>query len=170
MAASLPSFAFRGRTIEVDAPHLAFATAIAGWSAWFCQDAWRAQHDVENLILIVPASAAALVLYAFVAAGCFRAIPRGQVPVPARRPLEPGIGVKIVGTMAMLGAYALAGPLIGFDVATFAYILAMLLFLGERRIVILVLVPVLFCAVVIYSFGTLLATPLPLLFFGGDAS
>lgn len=72
--------------------------------------------------------------------------------------------------MALLAAYAAGGPLIGFDVATFAYLLAMLLFLGERRIVVLVLVPGLFCAIAIYCFGTLLATPLPLLFFSGDGS
>jgi len=40
--------------------------------------------------------------------------------------------------------------------------------LGERCIIVLLVVPVLFCAIAIYCFGTLLATPLPLLFFGGD--
>jgi hypothetical protein len=161
MPASLPTFPFRGRTIAVDVPHLAFATAIAVWCAWFCQDAWRAQRDVENLILIVPAT---------IAAGCFRMVAGPEQRVAPRKPLEPGIGVKIAGTMALLAAYAASGPLIGFDVATLAYILAMLLFLGERRITVLLLVPALFCAVAIYCFGTLLATPLPLLFFSGDAS
>ena len=46
----------------------------------------------------------------------------------------------------------------------------MLLLLGERRILVLVLVPALFCAIVIYCFNTLLATPLPLLLFPGDAA
>lgn len=53
---------------------------------------------------------------------------------------------------------------------SFAYILAMLLFLGERRILVLLLVPALFCAIAIYCFDTILATPLPLLFFAGDTS
>ncbi len=162
MPSSRPTFAFRGRTIEVDVPHLSFATAIAGWCVWFCQDAWRAQRDVENLILIVPVTAAAVLFYAAIAAGCFHAVTDGE----PRARLAPGIGMKIAGTMALLGAYAAAGPLIGFDVATFVYILAMLLFLGERRIPVLVLAPVLFCVIAIWCFGTLLATPLPLLFFG----
>ena len=161
-------------------PHLAFATAIAGWCAWFCFDAWHAQRDVENLILIVPASCAALLLYAVVAAGCLREIAAPDLAASdfaasnraaaARPPLEDGLGGKIMGTMAMLAAYAVAGPMIGFDVASFAYLLAMLLFLGERRIIVLLLVPALFCVIVIYCFGTLLATPLPVLVFGGDAS
>lgn len=170
MAVTLPTFVFRGRTIEVDVPHLAFATAIAGWCVWFCHDAWRAQHDVENLILIVPASAVAVVLYAAIAAGCFRAKARDDAGAVLRPPLERGVGVRIAGTMALLAGYASTGPLIGFDLATFAYVLVMLLFLGERRVVVLLLVPTLFCAIVVYCFGTILATPLPLFFFGNDAS
>ena len=163
------TFLFRGRTIEVDLPHLAFATAIAAWCAWFCQDAWRAQRDVENLILIVPAAAAALLIYAAIAAGCFRRVASAEVQSQPRKPLAPGAGLRIAGTMALLAAYATAGPLIGFDIATFAYILVMLLFLGERRIAVLLLVPILFCAIAIYCFATLLATPLPLFFFGDAA-
>jgi hypothetical protein len=170
MTAPRPNFTLRRRSIEVDVAHLAFATAIAAWCVWFCYDAWSAQRDVENLILIVPASAAAVALYAVVAAGCFRLTRRPEAPAVVRRPLERGPAVKIAGTMALLAAYTVTGPLIGFDVATFAYILAMLLFLGERRILVLLLVPALFCAIAIYCFGTLLATPLPLLFFGSDAS
>lgn len=169
MAASLPTFAYRGRTIEVDVPHLAFATAIAGWCAWFCRDAWHAQPAVENLILIVPAATAAVTLYAVIAAGCFRTVVDREQRTTLRPPLGRGVAIRIAGTMALLAAYAVSGPLVGFDVATFAFIFAMLLFLGERRIFVLLLVPALFCAVAIYCFGTLLATPLPLL-FGGDAS
>ena len=155
---------------QVDVSHFAFATAIAGWSAWFCFDAWHAQPDVENLILIVPGAAAAIAFYAVIAADCVRKV-EGPAPGPAwRRPLERGLAGKIMGTMGLLVAYAVTGPLVGFDVATFTYILAMLLFLGERRAVVLVLIPVIFCAVAIYSFGTILATPLPLFFFGEHGS
>jgi hypothetical protein len=168
-----PRFRFRigSRTIVVDLPHLAFATAIAAWCIWFCQDAWRAQRDVENLIMILPASLLAVVFYAFVAAGSVRIV-SGPTPDAAspRQPLGPGMAWKIAGTMALLAAYVIAAPLIGFDIVSFAYILAMLLFLGERRIFVLLLVPALFCAIAIYCFDTILATPLPLLFFAGDAS
>lgn len=164
-------FTLRGRTVIIDLPHLAFATAIAAWCIWFCQDAWRAQRDVENLIMIVPASLLAVILYLFVAAGCCRIVRQPeQAAASPRQPLRPGMATKIAGTMALLVAYVIAAPLIGFDLVSFAYILAMLLFLGERRILVLLLVPSLFCAIAIYCFDTILATPLPLLFFAGDAS
>jgi hypothetical protein len=146
-----------------DLPHLLFASAIAGWCAWFGYDAWLAQRGVENLILIVPGAVAAISLYAVIAVQCVRAV---DAPAPA----SPGRhgGGKVVGTMALLAAYAVAGPTIGFDISSFVYILAMLLFLGERRILVLLLVPALFCAVVISLFGIVLATPLPLLLFPGE--
>lgn len=171
MASLHPRLMIGGKTLAVDLPHLAFATAIAGWCAWYCQDAWRAQKDVENLIMIVPASAVALILYVVVAAGCFRVVPvEDQSPPPSRRPIDRAITYKIAGTMALLAAYVVCAPLFGFDVASFLYVLAMLLLLGERRIVVLVLVPALFCVAVIYCFNTVLATPLPLLLFPGDGA
>jgi hypothetical protein len=121
--------------------------------------------------MIVPASIAAVAFYIVVAAGCFHLLdPAASTIESPRRPLDRGLGVKIAGTMAMLAAFVVAGPLIGFDVASFAYVLAMLFFLGERRIIVLLLVPAVFCAVAIYRFDTILATPLPLLLVPGDSS
>jgi hypothetical protein len=168
MALSHPVISLGGSKIAVDVPHLAFVTAIVAWCVWFCRDAWLAQADVENLIMIVPASAAAGILYVFVAAGCFKAVgPTDRFE--SRRPLKSGVGVKIAGTMALLAALVVAGPLIGFDLASFVYILATMLLLGERRIIALLLVPALFCIVVIYCFDTILPIPLPLL-FGADGA
>ena len=170
MASSQPRLTIGGRTIAIDLPHLAFATAIAAWCVWLCQDAWRAQKDVENLIMIVPASAMALILYIVVAAACFHIVSvEDQNPATHRQPLSREIAAKIAGTMVLLAAYVVCAPLFGFDVASFIYILAMLLLLGERRILVLVLLPALFCVIVIYCFNTLLATSLPLLLFPGDA-
>ena len=77
--------------------------------------------------------------------------------------------MKIAGTMALLAALVVAGPLVGFDVASFVYILGTLLLLGERRIAVLLLVPAVFCIVVVYCFNTILPIPLPLLFLAGAA-
>jgi hypothetical protein len=142
-----------------------FATGLMGWIAWFCRDAWLSDNAIENLILIVPASAVALLLYLFVAAGCFKPV-ETATPASPRTLIAPGLAWKIGGSMVLLAGFAVAGPLIGFDVASFVYLLAMLLLLGERRIWVLVLAPLIFSALAIYCFGTLLATPLPMLFFG----
>ena len=71
MAWPHPVISLGGSKIAVDVPHLAFVSAITGWCAWFCRDAWLSQADVENLIMIVPAAVAAGILYVFVAAGAF---------------------------------------------------------------------------------------------------
>jgi len=168
MALSHPVISLGGSKIAVDVPHLAFVTAIVAWCVWFCRDAWLAQADVENLIMIVPAAVAAGILYVFVAGSCFSVVGHTD-KFETRRSLERGVGLKIAGTMALLAALVIAGPLIGFDIASFAYILATLLLLGERRIAALLLIPALFCIVVIYCFDTILPIPLPLFFAAGGA-
>src|SRR5690242_18693681 len=85
MFTARPILKFAGRRVAVDAPHLVFATGIAAWSGWFCWDAWRSNPGVENLILIVPVSAAAILLYLFVAAGCFHRVDEAEEP--GARPL-----------------------------------------------------------------------------------
>jgi len=161
MAATQPIFEFSGRRIAIDLPHLAFATTIAGWCAWFLRDAWLSASDVENLILIAPAAIAAIILYGFVAAGCFHRVTGDAKPAPLRAPLTAGIAIKIAGAMGLLA---------GFDIASFVYLFAMMFFLGERRILVLLLVPLIFCIAAIYCFNAILSTPLPLFFFSGDAS
>jgi hypothetical protein len=167
MSAANPIIAVKGRKVAIDLPHLAFATAIAGWVAWFCRDAWLSQPDVENMILILPASIFALTTYLFVVASCFKVVADGE-PAAGRAPIAKGVAIKIAGSMILLGGYVVAGPMLGFDISSFVYMLAMMAFLGERRIIPLLVIPLMFCAVVIYGFNILLSTPLPLFFFHPD--
>jgi hypothetical protein len=146
---------------KVDWPVLAFATALAGWAAWFGWDAWRAAADVENLILILPAVVAALLIYLVVAARCFHPVESSA----ERRPIDRKTAVRILGSMALLAGLVTIGPLTGFDLAAFGYMLAMLLLLGERRPLVLLAAPVLFTALIVFGFNKILATPLPMVFF-----
>ena len=66
--------------------------------------------------------------------------------------------------MALLGLYVATMTFVGFDVATFAYVLAELLLLGERRVWLLVVLPAVFVAVAITAFSVVLSNPIPLLF------
>jgi hypothetical protein len=168
MASSRPILELAGRKIAVDLPHFVFASVIAAWSVWFCRDAWRASPDVENLILIVPVTAVAVTLYFFVCAGCFQFLNAGTETESAREPLGNGMGVKVAGSMVLLVTFVVAGPLIGFDIASFLYLMAVMAFLGERRVVVLLGAPLFFSVVAIYCFGTLLSTPLPLFFSRGE--
>lgn len=165
-----PIVIFAGRKFAVDLPHLAFATGLAGWVAWYCWDAWHANSDVENMILILPVSAAAVLLYVFVIAGSCRRVDQAEkISGSISESLTTRTAIRILGSMVLLAGFVLSGPWIGFDVATFVYMLFMMVFLGERRIPILLLVPLLFTAAVIYAFGTLLSTPLPVLILRGQS-
>lgn len=153
----------------VDIPNIVFATALAGWVAWYCWDAWHANAAMENVILILPVSALGILLYFFVVAGCIKRISMDEKRcASSREPMSRGMAIKIVGSMAMLAALVLAGPMIGFDIASFVYMLGMMAFLGERRILVLLFFPLIFSIVVIYCFGTLLSTPLPVLILRGQ--
>ena len=144
MSSTCPIVTLGGRKIAVDVPHLIFATLLAGWTAWYCWDASSASATVENLILILPISVAAVVLYFFVAAGCFhRVAAAGEPHTFGHKALAGGMVVKVVGSMALLAGFVTAGPRIGFDITSFAYVLGMMAFLGERRIWVLLLVPAL---------------------------
>src|SRR5487761_2255360 len=116
-----------GGKVAVDLPNIVFATALAGWVAWYCWDAWHANSAMENMILILPASMAGLLLYFFVLAGCIKRSSFAEMQTtPPQAPMGRGVAIKIVGSMAMLAALVIAGPLIGFDVASFVYMLGMM--------------------------------------------
>jgi len=68
--------------------------------------------------------------------------------------------------MLLLSGYVLSIQAAGFDVATFLYLFASLALLGERRPTVLILVPLIFTAVIILSFKTLVSFPLPVTFGG----
>lgn len=168
-AGPLPVMTIGRRRIAVDVPHLAFVTVIAAWCVWYGLDAWSAQKTIANLIMIVPATIGGVILYLVVAFSCFHRLDADHPDVICERgQLEKGKASKIVVTMAMLLAFVIIGPTVGFDIACLLYVGGMLFFLGERRPLPLILTPVIFCALAIYCFSQILYTPLPLFFFGGD--
>ena len=154
-----------GRQVVVDAPHVAFVSAIVGFCAWYLFDARSASTNVQNLLLVEPAAILVLVLYIVILRDAVTVERLGaSLPsVSQREKLAPRFRRRIFGAMALLGLYVLTMAEIGFDIATFLYVLATLCLLGERRISVLLLVPLLFSAIVIYAFGTLLSLPVPLL-------
>lgn len=135
---------------RLDLPHVAFLCVLGGWTLWYLLDAWFASADLQNLGLIAPVSIIVLVLCAL-----------GLAATPVIRPT---ISTRILGTMGLLGAYVLTMDRIGFDLATWLYVLASLLLLGERRTWLLAAVPLIFAALATFAFANLLQTPMPLLF------
>lgn len=161
-----PNLRLGHRRIEVDVPQLILCSSIALFAVWLLSSAWSSAADVENLILILPISVLTFILFPFTAASAFRTVATDDdaraVDSFDRKPLARNIAIKIVASMALLFATAVLGPLIGFDIALPIYVAAMMALLGERRIHVLILVPLIFTGLVIYLFNILLAAPLPL--------
>src|SRR6266568_4807761 len=162
---TLPEWRLGRWRVAVDVPHLLLVAAIGAWCAWFWYDSYTAAADIENLSLIEPVAILALLLCAALLFDCIHVrgtTSPGPPPTSDRKPLTPIFRVRLLGTMALLAVYVAIGPFAGFDIATFAYIFASLLFLGERRVWVLLLTPAIVCAIAIYCFNIILATPLPL--------
>jgi putative tricarboxylic transport membrane protein len=155
-----------GRRVVFDLPHAALVTAIAGWCLWYLFDARAASTNIQNLILIQPLAILVAILWVAILRETVRFEPTKRLPdsaAPQREPLDRTTAFKVFGSMALLGLYVASMTTIGFDVATFVYVLASLLLLGERRLAVLAPVPLLFTTIVVVAFDQLLARPLPLL-------
>lgn len=152
------------RAFIVDLPHFLFLTGIVGFCTWYFLDAYAASNTVENLLLIEPAAIAALILYVLILRSVIQLSPEPSVVAAVPRPPLSGIvRVRIFGGMALLIAYVALMGIIGFDVATVLYVAATLALLGERRPLMLTLLPLLFAAVVVFAFRRMVTVPVPTL-------
>ena len=151
------------RYVSVDLPHLLVLLGIVAFCAWYLQDARDASTDTQNLLLIEPAAILGFIFAALILKDIVT-ISAAPAVLPPRQPLPPSTIAKVLGSMAMLGGYVAVIPYLGFDAATAAYVCGSLLVLGERRIVLLVVAPVLFAIVTTQLFKQVVPLPLPLLF------
>ncbi len=149
--------------VVVDLPHFLFLTGLVGFCAWYFVDAHIASNTLENLLLIEPAVIAAVILYLVILRDVIRVVPNPDVAAVLRAPLSPLVRVRIFGGMALLIAYVALMGVIGFDVATVLYVAATLALLGERRPVMLIILPLVFGAVVVYAFRQMVTVPVPTL-------
>jgi hypothetical protein len=150
--------------VVIDVPHLLVLLGIEAFCAWYLMDARAASTDVQNLLLIEPAAILAFIFFFFILRDIVKITP-AAVSMAPRDPLASTMIRRIIGSMALLGLYVGAMPYAGFDVATAAYVFASLVLLGERRIFVLVIAPIVFTAITISVFKAVVSIPLPL-FFG----
>ena len=152
------------RTVVVDVPHFLFLTAIVGFCVWYFRDAYAASNTLENLLLIEPAVIASVILYFIILRSVISIVPDPDVVVASRQPLSPVVRIRIFGGMALLIAYVALMGVIGFDVATVLYVGATLALLGERRPVLLLVLPIVFGGLVVYAFRQMVTVPVPTLY------
>jgi len=142
--------------------HAAFVLAVVAFHLWFALDAWRASSSLENLMLVVPLTAVALALSAFILAGILRSAadpPDEDVP----RPVDPRIPLLMLALCAYLGGLMSTG----FDVSTFLFLCASLWLLGERRIWVILLYGGALTAFCVFGLREMISVPVPTILFPG---
>jgi len=158
-------FTTRRARITVDVPHIAFISTLAAFCAWYLYDARLNSADFADLLLIQPIAIGVFLVYFYIVCNAVT-VERHDVAAPAALPererIERLAAIRIFGSMALVTLYVVSLNWIGFDVATFCYVAASLLLLGERRWWVVVLMPVLFCGICVLLFNELLQMPLPL--------
>ncbi len=130
--------------------HLLLLAVIAGIVLVYWLDARGTSLKLSNLLLVQPASILALGLVLAAVPQAFRSRPIEEGG-PAQ---EGGIG-RIVALAGAFGAMTLMLERIGFDVATFLFMVVALGLRGERRWWVLVLFSAVFTALIIYGYGAL---------------
>ncbi|WP_026380454.1 tripartite tricarboxylate transporter TctB family protein [Afifella pfennigii] len=149
----------RSHRIVVNWGHLALLAVIGSVIAAYLLDTRATSLRVNNLLFVQPAALIGLLLVLLVVPQCFRRRPAGAEAEPAQ-PLSHL--AKAAGLMAALVALALSMERIGFDVATFCFLLAALRLCGERNWFVNLGYSAVFTAILIYGYGTIIPFPFPL--------
>lgn len=147
---------------RVDWGHMLLIAFFAVITIAYLTDAWMASPKVRNLVLVLPASILSLVLCVIVAWSSFRsgADDDSTEAAESRSTFD---RFKPALLMALFALYVLTVPWLGFDVGSALFVAAALLLDGERRIVLLAAVSIIFSCVATLVFHWLLPYPMPLL-------
>lgn len=154
---------------EVDWGHLIFLAVIGAAVLWYLLDVMSVSLNIHNLLLVAPLSVVALGLCAIIVPQCFRR--RGAELKPEREDLHAAGSAVLrsshvqsllaVGGVALsLGFYVSLLNVIGFDVATCLFVLAVMLICGERRPIVLTVYPLAVAVVLVLGFRALLPYPM----------
>ena len=144
-------------------------------SAWYLFDAYKAESSIENLLLILPVSLVALCLSIWIFISQFP-VARKEMEIieekkETKEEKKKTKEVSVLGAMIILAAYIISMDWIGFDVATFLFILALMFLQGERRVFVLISFSLIFALLTSLFFEYMIPYPMPMLlgreFLGG---
>lgn len=164
---------FQGPRLSIEWGHLVVLAAIAGATTWYLLDARSVSTDADNLLLIQPLALVTLLLCLVILPQCFRFGDgsRMEADAPERTtasdmmqpklPTERLEVIKMVTMGALLGVYVFSLRAVGFDIATFLFVLVGMLVCGERRPLPLAIFPAAVTLVTIYGFKALMPYPMP---------
>ena len=146
--------------------HLVLLATFSRFVIWYARDAWLAQDEVENMLLIGPISALVLILMAGIAIRQIRLMiasgPRRADTAPVADAVETirsRYGAVLSATF--LGLYVASMPLIGFDVATALFVAAQMVLQGARNMLLIVFFSALVAILPVLAIEQLLSVPVP---------
>lgn len=158
---------------RTDWEHLFFLAIVLLFLAWYLWTATVASPTFSNLILIAPIGALAGILVFYVGAAeifghaAIKAAAFGQGAAGAEQHAPSRFRTGSLATIGLLmvlfGLFVAAIPYAGFDVASFAFVLATLWLLGERRVLFSLSLALGIAAALSVAALTLLTFPMPLL-------
>jgi putative tricarboxylic transport membrane protein len=161
----------REREHVPDWEHLLFASLLLAFIVWYLWTSAAASFTFSNLILIGPVGAIAAVLLLYIAS--IEIFGRATAATAQSTSTEPSAGAAhgrfrsgslatIAALMGLFGAFVVAIPYVGFDVATFLFVGATLWLLGERQIVVLLSLALGIAVALSLAALTLLTFPMPM--------
>jgi putative tricarboxylic transport membrane protein len=136
---------------------------MVAWIIWYYFDALAASPNVQNMLLIRPATIFSLLLYALILQRSVSIERVGQPEAVEPAPARDRKGLRAPIVAALLVLYVAALPWIGFDVATFLFVALAMAAAGERRPWFLVAFPAVFAAALALAFRFALSVPVPTL-------
>lgn len=140
--------------------HLALLTVIVVTIIAYLLDARAVSTRTTNLILVQPLSIVAIILAAFVLPGVFPHAGSEEAEAGAKE--TPMDLARCLALIAALGFLAFTLETIGFDVATFAFMVFSMAVCGERRWWVNLGFSAIFTVLLIYGYGTITPFPFPL--------
>lgn len=151
---------------RINYPELGIPLVFLLLAGWYLSDAYKASASVENLLLILPAAVVVMLLCLWIVAKVFLSgrSRDEEVAEEEENAEEPETRkVSVFGAMLILAGYILLMDWIGFDVATFMFIAALMFLQGERRIAWLGGFSAVFALLVSIFFEYMIPYPMPML-------
>ena len=157
-----------GRVYVVDWGHLLVATLVIAISVAYLLDARATAINVNNLLLVQPAVIFALLLYALILPQCFRRVPdeaaaeqlaAAEAEDTSRPSTLPEL-LRVAALAAAFGLFVFSLDIVGFDIATWVFMVVGLYICGERRPLPLVVFPLVFTVIAILGYQALIPYPM----------
>jgi putative tricarboxylic transport membrane protein len=144
-------------------PEIILAGLFLILSCWYLNDAYSASASTENLLLILPAAIVVICLCLWIIGRALYEVTRAGTDQAGDEEEKEKKSVSVFGAMSILAGFVLSMDWIGFDAATFLFMIALMFLQGERRPLWLSAFPAVFAILVSLFFEYMIPYPMPML-------